>query len=258
MIDHRGKIDLSLAKHSHTRALKIRAGPLNFFDPPDLRGQTEASRSNKFHRLSLRISTYKKSAGAHVMNRWRRSGNVVERSETVAQVAQAMIFGQRDLRLLSCEGAYVAASATPLECTLTQKGGRGVSAANVMDIRSFAAQSSQQKQIPRAKGALVMTTWRSGGGIVAWKAEVTPAMISGNVVTLAGHFVVLSGASRLLFFQKSRLRDFCRDAKSKNPSYVLGMEVTWGKYRSGLGRVCRAEDPGATLKPARRITVYPD
>ena len=57
------------------------------------------------------------------MNRWRRSGNVVERSETVAQVAQAMIFGQRDLRLLSCEGTHVAAFATPLECTLTQKGG---------------------------------------------------------------------------------------------------------------------------------------
>jgi hypothetical protein len=105
--------------------LKIRAGPLEFFDPPDPRGQTEASRSNKFHRLSLRIGTYKKPAGAHVMNRWRRSGNVFERSETVAQVAQAVILGQRDLRLLSCEGAYVAASATSLEYALTQKGGGG-------------------------------------------------------------------------------------------------------------------------------------
>jgi hypothetical protein len=62
--------------------LKIRAGPLEFFDPPDPRGQTEASRSNQFHRLSLRIGTYKKSAGAHVMNRWRRSGNVVLRRHT--------------------------------------------------------------------------------------------------------------------------------------------------------------------------------
>jgi hypothetical protein len=105
--------------------LKICAGPLKFFDPPNLRGQTEASRSNQFHGLSLRISTYKKSAGAHVMNRWRRSGNVVERSETVAQVAPAMILGQRDLRLLSCKSAYVAAFASPLEYALTQKGGRG-------------------------------------------------------------------------------------------------------------------------------------
>jgi hypothetical protein len=132
--------------------LKIRAGPLEFFDPPDLRGQTEASRSNKFHRLSLRISTYKKSAGAHVMNRWRRSGNVVERSKTVAQVAQAMIFGQRDLRLLSCEGAHVVAFATPLECALAQKGGGGTGA---------------QKQIPRAKCALVMTAFH-GGRLREW------------------------------------------------------------------------------------------
>jgi hypothetical protein len=49
-------------------------------------------------------------------------------------------------------------------------------------------------------------------------------MISGNVVTLAGHFVILSEASRLPFFRKSRLRDFCRDAKSKNLSYVSGRE----------------------------------
>jgi hypothetical protein len=122
--------------------LKIRARPLKFFDLPNLRGQAEVSRSNQFHGLSLRISTYKKSAGAHVMNRWRRSGNVVERSETVAQVAPAMILGQRDLRLLSCEGAHVAASATLAQCALTQKGGGGVYG---------------QKQIPRAKCALVMT-----------------------------------------------------------------------------------------------------
>ena len=146
MIDHRGKMDVTLAKHSHGRAY-----------PPDLRGQTEASRSNKFHRLSLRISTYKKSAGAQVMNRWRRSGNVVERSETVAQVAQAVILGQRDLRLLSCEGAYVGASATLAQCALTQKGEGGYRQQG----------TGQQKQIPRAKCALVMTAFH-GGRLREW------------------------------------------------------------------------------------------
>jgi len=43
-----------------------------------------------------------------------------------AEVTQAMILGQRDLRLLSCEGAYVGAYSTPLEYALTQKRGRGV------------------------------------------------------------------------------------------------------------------------------------
>jgi hypothetical protein len=47
--DPRGKIDVLLAKHSHARALKIGARPLEFFDPPDLRGQTESSLSNKLH-----------------------------------------------------------------------------------------------------------------------------------------------------------------------------------------------------------------
>jgi hypothetical protein len=202
MIDHRGKIGVALAKHSHARALRIRAGPLEFFDPPNLRGQTESSSSNKSHAhsssrsplikfflrapntgtnfvaqgaapfagpeafslcrrvrrssdcehlsvlnaahtkiapatlaesalpflLDLKvfgISTYKINRGGTLMNKNRRSRN----GSVVAQVAQAMILGQRDLRLLSCEGAHVAASATPLECTLTQKGGRGVSAA---------------------------------------------------------------------------------------------------------------------------------
>jgi hypothetical protein len=59
------------------------------------------------------------------MNRNRRPGNAVERNETVAQVAPAMISCQRDPRLLSCEGAYVVASATPAQCALTQKGGGG-------------------------------------------------------------------------------------------------------------------------------------
>jgi hypothetical protein len=61
MIDHRGKIGVVLANHSHARALRIRAGPLEFFDPPNLRGQTESSSSNKSHAHSsstlLQIAT---------------------------------------------------------------------------------------------------------------------------------------------------------------------------------------------------------
>ena len=201
MIDHRGKMDVTLAKHSHARALKIGAGPLEFFDPPNLRGQTEASRSNKFHRLSLRISTYKKSAGAHVMNRWRRSGKCCRAKRDCSSGRAGHDFGparpeafvvRRRTRRCICNSLRMH--------TYTKRGDGGVCG---------------QKQIPRAKCALVMTTWRSGGGIVAWKAEVAPAMISGNVVTLAGHFVILSGASRLLFFRKSRLRDFRKKASRR-------------------------------------------
>ena len=54
-----------------------------------------------------------------------RSRNVVERSETAAQVAPAMISCQRDLRLLFCKSGCFAAWASPLEYALTQKGGRG-------------------------------------------------------------------------------------------------------------------------------------
>ena len=69
-----------------------------------------------------------------------------------AKVAQAMILGQRDLKLLSCEGAYVGASATLAQCALTQKGEGGVCG---------------QKQIPRAKCALVMTAFH-GGRLREW------------------------------------------------------------------------------------------
>ena len=69
-----------------------------------------------------------------------------------AEVTQAMILGQRDLRLLSCKGAHVAASATLAQCALTQKRGRGAGA---------------QKQIPRAKCALVMTAFH-GGRLREW------------------------------------------------------------------------------------------
>jgi len=48
-----------------------------------------------------------------------------ERSETVARVAPAMISGQRDLRLLSCEDAHFVALLSPLEYALTLKRGEG-------------------------------------------------------------------------------------------------------------------------------------
>jgi hypothetical protein len=67
------------------------------------------------------ISTYKKNRGALVMNQNRRPGNGL----VVAQVAPPMISDQRDLRLLSCEGAYFLSCPSPLECALTQKQGRG-------------------------------------------------------------------------------------------------------------------------------------
>lgn len=78
--------------------------------------------SGNLHQLSvLNSAPTKKSPGAPVMNQNRLSSD----GSVVAQVAQAMILGQRDLRLLSCKSAYVAASASPLEYALTQKGGRG-------------------------------------------------------------------------------------------------------------------------------------
>jgi hypothetical protein len=117
------------------------------------------------------ISTYKINRGGTLMNKNRRSRN----GSVVAQVAQAMILGQRDLRLLSCEGAHVAASATPLEYALTQKGGGGTGA---------------QKQIPRAKCALVMTT---SARLSRWRAQGAAAGLNVAPGSLARHPPSASG-----------------------------------------------------------------
>jgi hypothetical protein len=93
------------------------------------------------------ISTYKINRGGTLMNQNRRSRN----GSVVAQVAQAFIIsGQRDLRLLSCKSAYVAACASPLEYALTQKQGRGYRH-DVIGIRTFAAQRSRGRGTPAAK-----------------------------------------------------------------------------------------------------------
>ena len=160
MIDHRGKMDVTLAKHSHARALKIRAGPLEFFDPPNFPGQTEASCSNKFHRLSLRISTYKKSAGAHALNRWRRSGNVVERSETVAQVAQAMISGQRDLRFFVLQKRIPRCICKSLRIRTYTKRGRGCLRPKADPSRSPPQRAQTRRALGTPVSALVMTALR--------------------------------------------------------------------------------------------------
>ena len=150
---------------------------------------------------------------------------------------------KRDLRLLSCEGAHVAASATLAQCALTQKGEGGYRQQG----------TGQQKQIPRAKCALVMTTWRSGGEIVVRLAEVAAAVILGQrdlrLLSCEGAYVGASATLAQCALTQKGEGGVCGQKQIPRAKCALVMTAfhggrlrEWvGSRRSGLGRGCRAE-----------------